>query len=140
MKDLQSKEKFIQLRAQGLSFDKISKEIGVSKPTLIKWNQEASKEVANLFYFYSEGIIEKYKLLKAQRLEALACTLNKALEELEKRNFENIATKDLISIVFSLEKRIKDELINVQCFTGITESPFALDSETFKEKTFPIVY
>jgi len=48
----------------------------VSKSTLIKWNRECSKEVANLTYFNFEKLIE-----------ALANTLNKALDELSKRNF-----------------------------------------------------
>lgn len=69
MKDLQCKEKFIQLRAQGLSFDKISKETGISKPTLIKWNQEYSKEVSNLIFFYSENLIEEF-----HPTEPSACT------------------------------------------------------------------
>ncbi len=37
------KEKFIQLRAKGLSFDKISKELNISKPPLLKWNEELMK-------------------------------------------------------------------------------------------------
>lgn len=45
MKDMQNKENFIRLRAEGFSFDKIAAEMGISKPTLIKWNQEFSKEV-----------------------------------------------------------------------------------------------
>ena len=57
MKNHDNKEKFIELRALGLSFDKISLEIGVSKPTLIKWNRECSKEVANLMYFNFEKLI-----------------------------------------------------------------------------------
>ena len=50
MKDTAQKEKFIQLRAKGLSFDKISKEINTSKPTLLKWSEELEGEIANLAY------------------------------------------------------------------------------------------
>jgi orotate phosphoribosyltransferase-like protein len=35
MKDQETRGRFIELRAQGLSFDKISKELQVSKQTLI---------------------------------------------------------------------------------------------------------
>jgi glutaredoxin-related protein len=38
MKSQDVKKEFIQLRAKGLSFDKISKEINTSKPTLLKLN------------------------------------------------------------------------------------------------------
>jgi orotate phosphoribosyltransferase-like protein len=64
MKEMQCKEKFIELRSQGLSFEKISKEINVSKPTLIKWNQEYSQEISNLVFFHSEKLIEEFKLLR----------------------------------------------------------------------------
>jgi hypothetical protein len=33
-----------------LSFDKISKEINTSKPTLLKWNEELEKDIDNLSY------------------------------------------------------------------------------------------
>lgn len=39
MKDQETKERFIELRAKGLSFDKISKELKVSKQILIDWSR-----------------------------------------------------------------------------------------------------
>jgi transposase len=36
---IDQKEQFIELRAKGVSYDEIAKEIGVSKPTLIKWGR-----------------------------------------------------------------------------------------------------
>ena len=139
MKDLQNKENFILLRAQGFSFDKISAQIGISKPTLIKWNQEFSKEVANLVYFNSEKLIEQYKLLKIQKIEALASTLSRILDEISKRNFENIGTKDLISIAFTIESKLKESISDIELHTGIDEDTFTID-DMFKEKTLPILY
>jgi transposase-like protein len=46
VKDINLKEKFIQLRAKGFSFDKIAKEISTSKPTLLKWSEEFEGEIA----------------------------------------------------------------------------------------------
>jgi hypothetical protein len=139
VKDLLSKEKFIQLRAQGFSFDKISKEMGISKPTLIKWNQEYSKEVSNLIFFYSENLIEEFRLLRIHKIESLSCTLNRVLEEISKRSFENVSTKDLISIAFSLEAKLKENVSEIECYTGITESFFEEETSP-KEKTIPILY
>ncbi len=139
MKEMQCKEKFIELRSQGLSFEKISKEINVSKPTLIKWNQEYSQEISNLIFFHSEKLIEEFKLLRIHKIESLSRTLNRVLEEISKRNFENVSTKDLISIAFSLEDKLKESVSGIECYTGITESFF--DDETLpKEKTVPILY
>lgn len=139
MKDLQTREKFIHLRSQGYSFEKISKEINVSKPTLIKWDQEYSKEIANLIFFNSENLIEEFRLLKIHKIEALAYTLKRVLEELSKRNFENIGTKDLLAMAFSLESKLKEFVAGVECCTGITES-FFQEEKFLKEKTIPILY
>lgn len=48
MENEKKEELFKILRVSGLSFDKISKEIGVSKPTLIKWSRKHSIEIQNL--------------------------------------------------------------------------------------------
>jgi len=34
------KQRFIEMRAKDISYDKISKELGVSKQTLINWSKE----------------------------------------------------------------------------------------------------
>ena len=44
-------EKFIELRAQGFSFDKIAEEIGTSKPTLLKWSSQYGRELEQAQYF-----------------------------------------------------------------------------------------
>ena len=59
MKDLSLKEQFIQLRAKGLSFDKISNELSTSKPTLLKWSVELDSEIANLAYLETETLLEQ---------------------------------------------------------------------------------
>lgn len=139
MKDIENKERFIELRAHGLSFDKIALEIGVSKPTLIKWNRECSKEVANLTYFNFEKLIEQYRLLKTHKIEALAKTLNRVLDELSKRNFENVSTKDLVSIAFAIEGRLKESISDIRLYTGAMEDKFGVEN-MFEEKTQPILY
>ncbi|MFA5804018.1 MAG: hypothetical protein WC879_05205 [Melioribacteraceae bacterium] len=41
-------KKFLELRAAGLSFNKIVGELGISKPTLIKWGQKYDEEIRAL--------------------------------------------------------------------------------------------
>ena len=48
MKPIETKHNFIKLRAKGNSFDKIAKELGVAKQTLIDWSKEFEEEIANL--------------------------------------------------------------------------------------------
>ena len=45
MTNNEEREKFIELRAEGLNFDKIAKELKRSKQTLINWNKELGGEI-----------------------------------------------------------------------------------------------
>ncbi|MGZ4885497.1 MAG: hypothetical protein ACXVI7_09170 [Halobacteriota archaeon] len=47
MKDNKTKERFIELRGQGLPLARIAAEINVSKPTLINWGHEFREEIDN---------------------------------------------------------------------------------------------
>ena len=140
MKNLRAKEKFVELRAEGLSFDKISSELGVSKPTLIKWDREFSNQIANIHYFNTENLLEKHRLVKQFRIEGLSRTLSKALSELDKRDFSNISTQNLLSIIHILEAKLKNEVSSIHYHTGDIESRFDLNMDLAKEKTIPLFY
>jgi len=123
MKDNSDKEKFIELRAKGLSFSKISQEIGVSKPVLIKWNSEFQKEIENIRFCIAEEHLEKYQLMKVARVNMFANLLNKALIELDSRNLQGASTKELLSIMQFFDSRLKSEAMTINC---ITEKPWSL--------------
>ena len=71
METLKVKENFIELRAKGWSFDKIAKELGKAKQTLIDWSKELEDEIANLKALELEALYEKHYLLKENRIETL---------------------------------------------------------------------
>lgn len=140
MKNLRKKEKFVELRAQGLSFERISSEIGISKPTLIKWSREFSDQIANILYCNVESLLERYRLLKQFRIEALSRLLNKALIEIENRDFANVSTKDLFSMIFNMEEKLKNEISNICYHTGDSEDWFDTEVSLIKEKTISLFY
>jgi len=67
-RDNQTKQKFIELRGQGLSFDKIVKDIGVSKGTLLKWDKELKQEISEVKFIELEAMIQKYGVLRTERV------------------------------------------------------------------------
>ena len=48
MKDQKLKEEFLVMRVQGLSFEKIAKQLKISKQNLINWSREFGYEISNL--------------------------------------------------------------------------------------------
>ena len=85
MKDNDTKNKFVELRARGYSYDRISKELKVSKKTLIEWARKFEIEINNLKQLELEALKEKYFLLKRQRIERVGKLLNKIEEHWEEK-------------------------------------------------------
>jgi hypothetical protein len=140
MKSKNEKAMFVELRAQGLSFDKIAAELGVSKPTLLQWNREFSREIANAAYFEFETLLNQYKLAKKMRIDTFAAILEKAMTELKSRPLTTLRTKDLLMFISTLESKIKEEIEPIHYFTGENEGIFdCIDIEP-KEKTLPLIY
>lgn len=111
MGDLEDKEKFIELRAKGWTFDKIAKELHKRKATLIDWSKELESEIANRKAIELEALYEKHYLLKEQRIEKLGNLLNKIINEIENRNLKDIPTNKLFDLFLKYNKEIKEEMI-----------------------------
>jgi len=99
MTELKTKEQFIELRAGNISYDKLSKQIGVSKPTLMKWAKELATDIANLRTLNEEALLEKYKIGKLHKLELWAEQLQAVREELKSRGYKEVSTERLVDML-----------------------------------------
>ncbi len=137
MKTVEDKQKFVELRAKGLSFERIAEELKVSKPTLIKWSEELFHEVQEAEFYELENLLENYKLMRKQRFENYCKLLSSALAELESRaaagKLQEVPTEKLLNMAEQLEKRIqqetKQELVSVTLGLG----DFKIGTEKFLE-------
>jgi len=100
MKDQETRARFVELRAKGWSYDRIAKELSVSKQSLINWSKELALQISNLRAIELEALQEEYCLLKRQRIEMLGQKIKSVKEELEKRNLADIPTEKLFNILF----------------------------------------
>lgn len=106
-------ERFIELRAGGLSYDKIASETGTSKPTLLKWASDYAREIEQAQYFELNSILAQYQVMRRNRVEVVSETLHMALTELQARaqagNFADMATDKLVNMCLVLENRLERE-------------------------------
>jgi transposase len=109
MKEQGLKEKFQQYRAEGLSFDKISKTLKVSKPTLIRWGKMYKKQIGKLKAIRYEQILEKYKASREDRIERIAKELQSAWKIYESKDYNDLSKKQIFYLILQLEKRLKEE-------------------------------
>ena len=120
--NIEKQASFIELRGKGMSFQKIAEEIGVSKPTLIKWNGELLEQVKEAQYMELENLVEQYGLFRKKRFEVYCKALNSALKEFQERaetgELKNVPTDKLLNLVEQLEKRVErdtsKELLSVR--------------------------
>ena len=114
MKSQETKNKFVELRAKGLSFDKISKQLNVSKPVLIGWSRELSLEVANAKSLELDLLQEKYALSVKDRLQNFGEMQKKLIAEFKTRNISDLPTDKLADLILKVSVAIARENLPVQ--------------------------
>jgi len=135
METIELKERFIELRAKGWSFDKIAKELGKAKQTLIDWSKELKNEIANLKAIELEALYEKYYLHKETRLQTFGEMLTKIKNEIEERDLSDVPTDKLLELLLKYNSLAKEEVIepNFKSSEEITEE--RIDRELLEELT-----
>ena len=135
MELLQTKERFIELRAKGWSYDKIAKELGKAKQTLIDWGKELEDEIANLKALELEALYEKYYLLKESRIETFGELVKKLKDEVMSRDLSEVPTDKLLELLLKYENQLKDEVIEPRFKTSTEIKEDKLDRELMDELT-----
>lgn len=111
MINLDQKEKFIELRAKGWSFDRIAKELGRAKQTLIDWSKELQEEIANRKALELDALYETYYLQRESRLQMFGAMLTKIKEEVEGRDLSDVATDKLLELFLKYNSQVKEEIV-----------------------------
>ncbi len=128
-KTLDDKQQFIELRAKGYSFSRIAEELGISKPTLINWSQEepTTTEIHNLQTLYLDELQEKYVMTKQHRISVFGEVLNRAKEELSKRDLSTLPTDKLITMVIKLSDTLRQDEAELELRGGRQLPQFELE-------------
>jgi hypothetical protein len=135
METLEIKNRFIELRAKGFSFDKISKQLGKAKQTLIDWNKEFNQEILNLKALEIEVLNEKYFLTKEKRIETFGILLNNLKSEIIKRDLRDIPTDKLLDLFLKYSNQIQKEIVKPEFKTSTEMREEVLDQELLKSLT-----
>ena len=105
----QKKSQFVQLRAKGLSYAKIAKELKVSTSTLTNWNQELHEEIAEAKAMELEALQEEYFMLKEGRIRLLGGQLKTIQEEISGRDLSKVSTEKLMELQLRYFGELKTE-------------------------------
>ena len=111
METIETKRRFIELRAKGWSFDKIAKELGKAKQTLLDWSRELDQEIAQAKALELDSLYESYSLYKEARLKTLGEILSKLKKEVDNRDLTDLPTDRLLDLFLKYEGVVKESLV-----------------------------
>ncbi|MFZ0454150.1 MAG: hypothetical protein WAM24_10385 [Ignavibacteriaceae bacterium] len=134
MKKDELKYKFIELRAMAYTYEKISTQIGITKPTAIKWGKLFSDEIGRqqkylLANIFSERIVEEeqgimVKLEQFRRKKKM--NLTKEMNSKIDRKILNDLEKIFIKKIKAVHLKIKDD--------NVTNAVFIFDDDLIIEE------
>ena len=104
--NLEKQQKFIELRAEGLSFDEIARKVNISKPTLIKWSKELKDKIEEVTQIIEEQFLAEQRIKNIARAQKISDELDKAYAALSSTNYEKMNKKDLINVIKILEDKL----------------------------------
>lgn len=111
---LEIKSQFMDLRAKGWSYVRISRKLKVSKSTLANWSTELEGEIASLKAMELEALYEKYYLTKEARIKLLGDQLKAIQAELKTRKLETVSTEKLLDLELKVYQALQEEHVEVR--------------------------
>lgn len=115
-------KQFLILRANAQSFDKISKQLKVSKPTLIQWSKLFENELNDLKFQSLADLKEQYQFSVKAKYEQLLKHLTKIDEAISSIDLKSATIKELFIIRNDLVQQLEN--IEKQTYfiqTGLTQ-------------------
>ncbi|HOX86874.1 MAG TPA: hypothetical protein PLY04_12860 [bacterium] len=105
----EKKERFIELRIKGETFESIAKELEVSKQTLINWSKEydVNQTITTAKLMKYQNILKVQELNRDAQIEYYSKLINKCKEELFKRKMSEVATDKLLNLILRASEELK---------------------------------
>ncbi len=114
MKDDATKQKFIELRASGLSLSKISRELSTSKPTLVSRTKELRLEIENQKALALDELRERLSLSRQKRLSLIGELLNKLKKDALGRDFSEMPDHKLLELAIKYAQTIEGVMPEIE--------------------------
>lgn len=109
MKSKETKEKFIQLRGEGLSFDKIAKQLDISKSTCSTWNAQLRMEILEKQRDTYDELYRQYGMIKQAKIHSLGNILKEIDNAINKIDFSAMTPTQLLNAKLKYQDALQKE-------------------------------
>jgi hypothetical protein len=121
-----TKNRFIILRSQGWSISHIAEHLHVSRPTLIKWNEDYRCLIKSLRAVELEALHESVLASHQTEIDRLTKQQQAIAAELSNRKLSDVSTEKLFAldaILRSQIQKLRDAALPIQEDSGFIPSP-----------------
>jgi hypothetical protein len=94
----ETKDRFVELRAAGLSLEEVSKQINVCKRTLVQWNRDLQADIRAERAADIESLHDKIFASHEREAQRLAALQEKVETDIARRHFKFLSSSDLLAI------------------------------------------
>ena len=105
----ETRQKFVERRAQGWSLVRIASELGVARSTLIEWSRQLRFEIQNQLAIELDDLRNRLLDSCQSRASGLAEKLARVEAELKNRDLATLSTQRLFSLSLALRREIERE-------------------------------
>lgn len=100
---------FIILRAQGMSYDKIAKQLKIGRATCSNWDSKYMQEIADRKAAELNALYDEYFMGHKARIKRLGGICKKLDEEINKRDFSELPLEKLLDMRLKYGAALKEE-------------------------------
>jgi len=119
----ETRQKFVERRAQGWSLVRIASELGVARSTLIEWSRQLRFEIQNQLAIELDDLRNRLLGSCQSRASGLAEKLARVEAELKNRDLATLSTQRLFSLSLALRREIERETGDVRFVTPVKDIP-----------------
>jgi hypothetical protein len=106
MKDIETKHRFVELRAQGKSLRTAADELEIGLQTAVRWERELKGQIEDLKTVELDALLERHRLTSQAQIERYGVELARLNDEIEKRDLADVPTPKLYDIMVKLHARV----------------------------------
>jgi hypothetical protein len=121
MHDMDTRNRFVEMRSKGVSLARIASRLKVSKRTLVEWNQQEQHHIRALRAVELEALREKIFLGREHEMYQLSIQLERIEEQLGKKSYEFVSMMDLFRLAAMVRGEVRKlcEPDDVAAATGV---------------------
>jgi len=108
-KDVETRDRFVELRAEGHTLTKIIEELEISYNTAVNWNRAYTERIEAAHALRIEELQEKYMIAKEKKIELFGERLLAVKEELAGRDLSDVPTPKLFDMLLKCQAALEKE-------------------------------